>query len=281
MSEIKTVELDDQLQAELNTAGERLVVIYYSAEWCIPCKRMKPVVEALSKKHPSVVFLKLDVDACQETALAQGVTAMPTFAFHKNTQKIDVLQGADPVALEQKINQHLAGKEDVVNGHSDLVCHILKTQCECMNESDGHPFLTVFDNDDSYLESDCDAQLIMAVTFQQPVKIHSIKIRAPQTNGPKDIKIFINQPQTLGFEAGEFNIPVQELSLTPQQLNGSPIALSYVKFQNVSNIQLYVKNNQNATENTIVTQLGFIGTPLATTNMGDFKRVSGKKGEIC
>lgn len=280
MSEIKTLELDDQLYTELSLAGEKLVVVFYSAEWCIPCKRMKPAFESISKKFPEVVFLKLDVDACPETAISQGITAIPTFGFYKNVQKLDLVQGADPITLEQKITQFSAEKEDLV-GHSDLQPLILMNQCECMNESDQHPFSSVFQNDESYLESDSDAQLLMSVTFQQSVKIHSIKIKAPDTNGPKDVKIFINQPQTLGFDGGESNTPVQELELDSSQLNGSPIPLLFVKFQNVSNIQLYVKTNQNALETTIINQLSFIGSPVASTNMGDFKRVSGKKGEIC
>ncbi|EEB13218.1 predicted protein [Pediculus humanus corporis] len=281
MSEIKIVELDDQLQTELTIAGEKLVVVYYSAEWCVPCKKIKPFYEELSKKHPSVVFLKLDVDICQETAIAQGVTAMPTFIFHKNLEKIDVLQGADPLALEQKITQYSKNREENLAGYSDLQTYISMNQCECMNESDRHPFRNVFENNDSYLESDCDAQLIMAVTFQQPVKIHSIKIKAPQTNGPKNIKIFINQPHTLGFDSGESNVPVQELIILPTQLDNTPIPLTFVKFQNVTNIQLYVQNNQNSSDKTVLNSLGFIGIPKAATNMGDFQRVSGKKGEIC
>lgn len=281
MSQIKILELDDQLQGELSAAGEKLVVVYYSAEWCIPCKNMKPVIENLCQKHPNVVFLKLDVDTCQETAIAQGITAMPTFTFHKKIEKIDMLQGADPVALEQKINQHSSEKGVGIIGHSDLLSHILLSQCECMNESDQHPFTNVFENNETYLKSDCDGQLIMAITFQQPVKIHSLKLKAPLESGPKDVKIFINQPQTLGFDSGESNTAVQELHLSPSQLEGSPIPLEYVKFQNVSNIQLFVQNNQNSLDSTVITYIGFIGTPLASTNMGDFRRISGKKGEIC
>ena len=57
--------------------------------------------------------------------------------------------------------------------------------------------------------------------------------------------------------------------LTPEQLDGSPITLKFVKFQNVQNMQFFFKDNQG---------LSLIGNPISTTNMNDFKRVAGKKG---
>jgi hypothetical protein len=35
-------------------------------------------------KYPKAVFLKVDVDVCEETAMGQGVSAMPTFIFFRN-----------------------------------------------------------------------------------------------------------------------------------------------------------------------------------------------------
>lgn len=60
---------------------------------------------------------------------------------------------------------------------------------------------------------------------------------------------------------------------------GNPVPLRYVKFQNVQNLQIFVIDNQSGTETTRIDHLVLIGTPISTTNMGEFKRVSGKKGE--
>nr|CAH7737536.1 unnamed protein product [Callosobruchus chinensis] len=45
---------------------------------------MAPVFQQLAGKYPKAVFLKVDVDQCQDTAAAQGVSAMPTFIFYRN-----------------------------------------------------------------------------------------------------------------------------------------------------------------------------------------------------
>ena len=52
-----------------------------------------------------------------------------------------------------------------------------------------------------------------------------------------------------------------------------------MKFQNVQNLQIFIKDNQSGDEVTQIDYLGIIGTPIGTTNMNDFKRVAGKKGE--
>jgi len=42
---------------------------------------------------------------------------------------------------------------------------------------------------------------------------------------------------------------------------------------------IFIKDNQGGAETTRIDHLAIFGTPLTTTNMGDFKRIAGKKGE--
>ena len=60
---------------------------------------------------------------------------------------------------------------------------------------------------------------------------------------------------------------------------GNPVNLRFVKFQNVQNLTLFVLDNQSGDDVTQLDFLGIIGSPVQTTNMQDFKRVAGKKGE--
>lgn len=110
----------------------------------------------------------------------------------------------------------------------DLSPFILKQQCECLNESDDHPFTHCLTADGGFLQSDCDEQvillthrkivllklkfqLILSITFNQAVKIHSLKIKAPVDKGPKNIKLFINQPRTLDFDLADNYTSVQDV----------------------------------------------------------------------
>ncbi|XP_033336587.1 thioredoxin-like [Megalopta genalis] len=285
MSAVRVINDDGHFYGEMASAGTKLVVVDFTATWCGPCQRIAPVFEQLSVKYPNAVFLKVDVDKCTETAAVQGVSAMPTFIFYRNQKKLGLCQGADPVGLESKIQQYYGtgdteDTESPVSGHMDLITFITKTQCECLNESDEHNFLQCLSSDEGYLESDCDEQLILSIAFMQAVKIHSLKIKAPKDKGPKNIKLFINQPRTIDFDVAESNTSIQDLTFSPNVLEeGTPVGLRFVKFQNVQNLQIFIKDNQTGSDTTRIDHLAVIGSPISTTNMGDFKRVIGKKGE--
>lgn len=130
-----------------------------------------------------------------------------------------------------------AKPEVVAGGHIDLVGLIYKPGSECLNESDQHTFVNCLTNNGDYLESDCDEQLILNLAFSQPVKLHSIKVKGPVDNGPKIMKLFLNQTRTLDFDQADAMEAVQLIELSPKDLaDAKPILLKYVKFQNVNNL---------------------------------------------
>lgn len=281
----KVLSEDPQFQAELTQAGGKLVVADFTSARCGPCQRIAPFFEEMATKFPNALFLKIDVDQCSSSAASQGVSSAPTFIFYRNKTKLDTLKGADPEALEARIRQHYGDgdTEEVedcgVPGHIDLIPMINKAGCECLNESDDHPFTQALSSAGGYLESDTDEQLILYLSFNQAVKLHSMKIKGPADNGPKEIRLFINQPNTIDFDTAERAIAVQEITLTTKDLEGELIPLKFVKLQNVMNFTIFVKNNQTDAETSHISYLQIIGSPVQTTKMSDFKRVTGKKGE--
>uniref|UniRef100_A0A673V904 Thioredoxin domain-containing protein n=1 Tax=Suricata suricatta TaxID=37032 RepID=A0A673V904_SURSU len=101
---VKQIESKYAFQEALNSAGEKLVVVDFSATWCGPCKMIKPFFHSLSEKYSNVVFLEVDVDDCQcpevswdkrpclvylamDVASECEVKCMPTFQFFKKGQK--------------------------------------------------------------------------------------------------------------------------------------------------------------------------------------------------
>ena len=283
---VVNIETDAEFQPQLTGAGVKLVVVDFFATWCGPCQRIAPVFEQLAAKYGNAVFLKVDVDKCPDVGAANNVTAMPTFIFFRNAVKIDMLRGGDPNALEEKIKKWYGAEDSEqeesspVKGFMDITTFIDKSGCECLNEADDHPLEHALNPKGGFLESDCDEQLIISLSFNQKMKIHSFKMNGPSDKGPKNIKVFINQPHTLDFDKAEAMAPVESFKLTPEDLEADAVVpVRFVKYQNVDNITVFVKDNQSGDEVTQIDYLGFIGCPVSTTNMGDFKRVAGKKGE--
>ena len=83
---------------------KRIDIIFYLIR-CGPCKNIAPYLEELSNTYPNAHFLNVDVDECQETAAAYGITAMPTFIFLRNKTRLALVKGADKAGLEAKIKQ--------------------------------------------------------------------------------------------------------------------------------------------------------------------------------
>lgn len=303
MPRVTEVHSDEEYPPLVQAAGDKLVVVDFSAAWCGPCQRVWPLYQALSDKYPDVVFIKVDVDACQVVAGSYGVRAMPTFMLLRNGTKLDMFPGADMARLETLIQQHsssasgsssapasgsasasgaaASAEPETVPGQKNLLEFLDKKQLECLNQSRTHTLLSCI-TQSGHLESDCDAQLILSLSFLQPVKLHSIRLSSNNlAQAPKTIKIFANRISTPDFDEAEGLEALQTLTLTKEDLEGEgrPIALKYVKLQNVSSLTLFVCENQGEEDVTQISSLSLFGSPRDATNMAEFKRVAGKAGE--
>src|ERR687897_665748 len=70
------------------------VVVDFHAAWCAPCRVMSPILDELAAARPDVRFVKLDVDANQETAVRYGVLSMPTLMVFRGGEPVLRLVGA-------------------------------------------------------------------------------------------------------------------------------------------------------------------------------------------
>ena len=92
-------ELSQDNLAEI-VAGNKTVVVQYSAGWCGNCRIMKPKFKKLSSENEAVVFVIADAEKFPESRKLADVSNLPTFAtfvdgnFVNQTQtnKFDVLK---------------------------------------------------------------------------------------------------------------------------------------------------------------------------------------------
>ncbi|MET8974223.1 thioredoxin domain-containing protein [Streptomyces sp. NPDC004539] len=82
---------DEVIRAELP------VLVEFTADWCPPCRQMKPVLEALaSEEGERLKVVQLDVDRNPLTTNAYKVLSMPTFLVFRNGEPVKAMVGARP-----------------------------------------------------------------------------------------------------------------------------------------------------------------------------------------
>lgn len=60
--------------------AEKPVIVDFWAPWCVPCRRISPILEELSESRDDVTFVKINVDDNPATAMNYGVRSIPTIA---------------------------------------------------------------------------------------------------------------------------------------------------------------------------------------------------------
>lgn len=92
MSEVKEIKADDFKKEVLES--DKPVLIDFWAEWCVPCKKIEPVIEQLSKEFKDYVkFLKINVDENQSIAYEYGIRGIPTLILFKNGELVERVVG--------------------------------------------------------------------------------------------------------------------------------------------------------------------------------------------
>jgi thioredoxin 1 len=69
-------------------------VYYFTADWCGPCKKVRPIVEELSRDQADVKFQIIDVDSEGELTRKFDVKSIPTFIRIEDGKEVARVTGA-------------------------------------------------------------------------------------------------------------------------------------------------------------------------------------------
>ena len=82
---------------------------YFTASWCGPCKRIKPLIEKISDgaDETKLEVYMIDIDENEELSEELKIRSVPTFyLFHKNELK-GQCGGADITKVQQLLKENM------------------------------------------------------------------------------------------------------------------------------------------------------------------------------
>lgn len=107
-------ELTAENAAQIITQTQGAIVVDFYAEWCAPCKTLKPIFEEVAQELKNkYVFARIDIDKCQQIASQLQITSIPTIVVFSGGQVLDRITGVLPKdALKNEIEQIIQGSQD-------------------------------------------------------------------------------------------------------------------------------------------------------------------------
>ncbi len=94
-----------QYQKMINS--DKTVLVDFYADWCIPCKKMKPYLDKISAEmKDSLTLIRIDADANKELMKALNVEGLPVLKLYKKNMLTWDSEGlAEEGVVRKKINE--------------------------------------------------------------------------------------------------------------------------------------------------------------------------------
>ena len=87
-----------------------MVLVDFWADWCGPCRAVKPMVEKIAATYPRLTVIKVDIDANMELAAEFDVKSIPSLLLFKGGTCVERLIGKVPyISIQRAVAKHEAG----------------------------------------------------------------------------------------------------------------------------------------------------------------------------
>jgi len=104
----RAVDISEKEFEETINNPNKLVVVDFYAEWCMPCLMIAPVIEELASKFTKIKFARVNIDENHPLSSKCEVSSIPCLILFKQGQEVERIVGALPEeVIEERIKKHI------------------------------------------------------------------------------------------------------------------------------------------------------------------------------
>ncbi|WP_226479556.1 thioredoxin family protein [Natrinema amylolyticum] len=98
----------DESSYESLVENERLVLLYFWAEWCGPCQVLDSMLEELADEFPALVVARIDTDTNETIMNEFGVETIPTLILFEHGEPVEIFAGKVPyLDFKKRVDRHI------------------------------------------------------------------------------------------------------------------------------------------------------------------------------
>jgi len=86
---MKVIDINESEFQEEVINSKIKVLVDFNAEWCGPCKMMRPVLDKYAEEHDNVKIVSINVDNNNELARKYNVFSIPCLVVIKDGKELD------------------------------------------------------------------------------------------------------------------------------------------------------------------------------------------------
>ena len=93
---MKVIEVKEENFEDVVLKNEKRVLVDFNADWCGPCRMLRPVLDEIAKTNDKIKIVSVNIDKNENLAKEYGVMSIPCLIIFEDGKEIDRAVGLMP-----------------------------------------------------------------------------------------------------------------------------------------------------------------------------------------